>query len=301
MRWDILTLARGAKTVAVLGFILPWLVVSCSGQKVVEGNGLGLAFGHLKIMGDTGGAQHQHPELLVLLALLILAASLGWGMFNARSAKDAQAPQDRKTQAKVTLAGAAASLALLCLFGFGVGGEIKRGIAQSNGGGGYNSMGEAAAAAFQVRMEFGYWLTLAALASAAGLGFAVVTGREEQLVESLPQSLSSLGLAPKGPADDDLGFWDSMTDKNDPDLLQEYIFRHPHGRFVDLARMRLEAKGMKPVQPTEAVSEPAPEKAAEAAPEAAASDKAPFCAQCSARLADGAKFCTECGAEAGTR
>lgn len=56
------------------------------------------------------------------------------------------------------------------------------------------------------------------------------------------------GMAPAAPPaapmaqaapDPDLAFWDAMADKNDPDLLQEYLIRFPQGRFAELAKTKL--------------------------------------------------------------
>lgn len=46
--------------------------------------------------------------------------------------------------------------------------------------------------------------------------------------------------------DDDVAFWDRI-DKSDPDSLQEYLLRHPAGRFVELARAKLARLGIAPL------------------------------------------------------
>src|SRR5579885_124847 len=43
--------------------------------------------------------------------------------------------------------------------------------------------------------------------------------------------------------DADTAFWDSI-DKRDPDALEEYLVRFPAGKFVQLARSRLERAGV---------------------------------------------------------
>jgi TonB family protein len=67
--------------------------------------------------------------------------------------------------------------------------------------------------------------------------------------------------APPRPADDDIASWDRIADKDDADSLQEYLLRHPAGRFAELARMKLERIGVKPLKP--AIPDPLPAPAAD--------------------------------------
>lgn len=48
-------------------------------------------------------------------------------------------------------------------------------------------------------------------------------------------------------ADADVADWDRIADKSDPDELQEYLLRHPTGRFSELARMKLDRLGLAPL------------------------------------------------------
>jgi len=43
---------RIPKGIALLAFLLPWMTVSCSDQKLVEASGFGLAFGRVTAMGQ---------------------------------------------------------------------------------------------------------------------------------------------------------------------------------------------------------------------------------------------------------
>ena len=47
---------RIPKGIALLAFLLPWMTVSCSGQKLVEASGFGLAFGRVSAMGRASQA-----------------------------------------------------------------------------------------------------------------------------------------------------------------------------------------------------------------------------------------------------
>ena len=114
------------------------------------------------------------------------------------------------------------------------------------------------------------------------LGFAPGTpgpnafGERSGIIQMGPVTPSAhLPAAAAGGSDPDIRFWDQMTDKNDPDALQEYLFRYPSGRFAELARSRMAAKGVSPVAP--------PPTAVQ-------------CAQCGAKVGADDQFCDSCGA-----
>ncbi len=69
----------------------------------------------------------------------------------------------------------------------------------------------------------------------------------EEECRNVPTAPPIVFPATASPAsDDDLDFWDRM-DKSDTDQLQEYLIRHPSGRFVELARAKLERAGVAPL------------------------------------------------------
>ena len=90
------------------------------------------------------------------------------------------------------------------------------------------------------------------------------------------------------PSDQDTAFWDSMTNKSDPDSLEEYLIRFPNGRFAQLAQNRLERNRPGGAGQAAAVS---PGVLAAPAPRL----KRPDCGKCGAVVQDGARFCEGCG------
>ncbi|HEY3812953.1 MAG TPA: superinfection immunity protein [Caulobacteraceae bacterium] len=94
-----------------------------------------------------------------------------------------------------------------------------------------------------------------------------------------------------GPIDQDMQFWDSLSDKTNVDSLEEYLMRFPQGRFVALARARLERTQPAPAAKLEQAE-------AIAAPAVTEADPAQACTTCNAALSPAAKFCEECGTPA---
>ncbi len=272
-------MARIAKIVAVVGFFLPWVLVSCSNQTLFSATGVDLAMGSVNIHNPMNGAvEHHngHADVPILLAMMAIAIGLVGTFLLAR--RDA---------ARLMLG---TSLAALLLSFAGVQAahdpqRLKSGLGeagQSDGG-----LGDAALAMVKVENRFGYYLTLLGLTAAAGFSFAALYGvgtlrtRASELGGQAGRRLAIAAQAASPPADPDIAFWDGMADKNDRDLLHEYLLRFPAGRFGELARAKLDRQG----SPTEA---PLPETA----PAASSSD----CPLCQAPVEANARFCGECGA-----
>jgi hypothetical protein len=161
----LLDLARIAKIIAVLGFVLPWLAVSCSGHRMLTASGLSLAVGDMTIAGP--GAPHHihgHPNWWLAAAGAVIVAGLVAGL----------ALRGRAVAA--TLLAASAAGAILSAVGLwsiyaGQSRDIATVEAQAIGVGRSGGL---------ARLEtlYGFWMTLIGLAASGGLSALVLTGGE---------------------------------------------------------------------------------------------------------------------------
>jgi hypothetical protein len=178
---DYLLLGRVAKIAALLGFLLPWVTVSCSGNEILTATGLQLMTGDpqpagaLEGMGGDDPAKDAEPAIAVIVACAVLAIGLAVSFL---------------TKARV----AAAALLVGGLGGAGVSyyamqnmrTEMAREIGEAQNetpnSGGFLSerdtrqMTSAVANAIRVEEEEGYWLTVGASLIAALLGLMVLAG-----------------------------------------------------------------------------------------------------------------------------
>jgi hypothetical protein len=82
MGMDYLLLGRVAKVAALLGFVLPWVTVSCSGNEILTATGLQLMTGDpqpagaLEGMGQQNQADDADPAIGVILAFGFIAVGL---------------------------------------------------------------------------------------------------------------------------------------------------------------------------------------------------------------------------------
>ena len=188
---NLLNFARGAKGIALLCFLLPWVTVSCAGQPLVRMTGVGLATGDVDLVAGrglfpgagaenpaAGFAQSAQPDPLVIVAAVLIVAGLALTFL--------------KPLRTGVLAAMAAAVAAAVLIAFDVLVRIKGG-AEARLAEGMNKQGPAApggtgfesemqrnmeriAEAITVDPQAGFWLTLLALVAAAVL-LKVVHGR----------------------------------------------------------------------------------------------------------------------------
>ena len=156
---------RGAKVIALVCFLLPWLVVSCQGNEVTSATGMDLAFGSIDAPQgqDDGGVAWW-----ALLGLLLAAGGLAATFLIKEGLKAGR------------VAGACAAAALVVIFvGMSMGVMDARSRLNTPTGGSEmeRQMQGAMGQAIRVETKFGYWLTLLALAGAAGAGYMIHTGR----------------------------------------------------------------------------------------------------------------------------
>ena len=156
---------RIPKGIALLAFLLPWMTVSCSNQKLVEASGFGLAFGRVSAMGQAADASDGAAlNIWLILALLAIAGGLALLFLKGREA------------AKLVLGTSAAAIALIFVGTYRYGKDAILAEAAKNGQNG--GMDQAALAMIQVHWEIGYWLALLALIAAAVMAWLVMSGKE---------------------------------------------------------------------------------------------------------------------------
>ena len=156
---------RIPKGVALLAFLLPWMTVSCSGQKLVEATGFGLTFGRVTAMGRAAQASDGTSiNFWLILALLAIAGGLVLLFLKGRET------------AKFVLGTAVAAIILIIV---GTWRYSKDAIVAEAAKNGQNSgADQAALAMIQVHWEIGYWLALVSLVAAAAMAWLVMSGKD---------------------------------------------------------------------------------------------------------------------------
>lgn len=183
---------RIPKGIALLAFLLPWMTVSCSNQKLVEASGFGLAFGRVTAMGQASQASDGASlNIWLILALLAIAGGLALLFLRGREA------------AKAVLGTSIAALALIFI---GTYRYSKDAILAEAAKDGQNSgMDQAALAMIQIDWEIGYWLALLSLIAAAVMAWLVMSGKDaetEAKVRSLAADASDAAKSATAKADD---------------------------------------------------------------------------------------------------
>lgn len=319
MSW--LNLSRGAAILALLCFFTPWFAISCQQTEIVSATGLQLATGTVPEPAGGGGARDQSMAIWALLALLMLLGAAAV-MIVYGSAKG------RLRIACGLCGGAALLLAGGMLLTVD---SAKRELVSSRGAAPRNvdaAMRDLAAQGIRLEVKFGYWLTLLLASGASATAWFAATGRAPPRWASAGDLKSAVAaggadLSRWTPAafsmSADQRYWDGMSDKSDPDALEEYLTRFPDGQFAGLARTRILRAGREAPEPPEraavadaVVAQPsgppaggAPEEedgsgagageVAGAESESGVPAEDAVCPACQTSVSGGARFCTECG------
>lgn len=168
---------RIPKGIALVAFLLPWMTISCSNQKIAEASGFGLAFGSVKTLGQASSAgDGASMNFLLILAILVIAAGLFLLFTRGREA------------AKLVLGTSVASLLLIFIGTWRYSKDAIMAEAARSGGNG--DMDRAAMAMIQIDWHFGYWLALLSLIAAAVMAWLVMSGKEAE-AEAKMRSLAA--------------------------------------------------------------------------------------------------------------
>lgn len=194
---------RIPKGIALVAFLLPWMTISCSEQKIAEATGFGLAFGNVTTMGRAASAgDGAAMNLWLVLALLAIAGGLFLLFTRGREA------------AKLVLGTSVAALVLIFLGTRRYSKDAIMAEAARNGGG---DMDRAAMAMIQVNWEIGYWLALFALIAAAAMAWIVMSGKEAEAEAKMRSLATDAADAAKSAAAKASEAIEAATDKKDGD------------------------------------------------------------------------------------
>lgn len=194
---------RIPKGIALVAFLLPWMTISCSEQKIAEATGFGLAFGNVTTMGRAASAgDGAAMNLWLILALLAIAGGLFLLFTRGREA------------AKLVLGTSVAALVLIFLGTWRYSKDAIMAEAAKNGGG---DMDRAAMAMIQVNWEIGYWLALFALIAAAAMAWIVMSGKEAEAEAKMRSLATDAADAAKSAAAKASEAIEAATDKKDGD------------------------------------------------------------------------------------
>ena len=146
-----LNVARVAKLIALVGFFMPWLLVSCAGEPIGRLTGIDLATGGLTT------TQHADPNYWVALSLAaVIAGIVASFVLRGRAAFPAMA---------------VAALIALVASAIGVANVSSKLVAEPAKTHSANTVG-------WVDLQYGYFITVAGLVAAIGACGMALSGRE---------------------------------------------------------------------------------------------------------------------------
>ena len=158
-----LNIARIALLVALFGFVLPWVLVSCSGQPLGHFSGLELALGASARNPATGAIQHHGGDLLAATSLAAAIAGIVVG-FVARG--------------RVAITGILAA-ALISLIASGVSVFRVAANARAEVWALQQPADRSLRALLRVELQYGYFVTAGALLTAIGACALALNGGRE--------------------------------------------------------------------------------------------------------------------------
>jgi len=159
--------ARIGKGVALVGFLLPWVTVSCSGSPLATMSGMDMAVGRMQLTNPMTGvvqARNVDPSWWVIAALAVAVAALIVSFLLRPKAAGA-----------VLAAGALTAGALGAGALQGTTQAAHKELAEQRSD---NEFGAIAASAITVQRRYGFWVSMAGFLAALGLGGAVWRGYE---------------------------------------------------------------------------------------------------------------------------
>jgi hypothetical protein len=180
MRMDFNLFARVAKLVALFGFFLPWVVVSCNDTELIRATGIELMTGNAQPAGPAagqsggqGGDMESDPSILAIGVFAVIVVGLGVSLLTrARQA------------AIVMLASSITAIALAFFTIEHMRSEMKNEIADSGSqaGGQIGGMIDPSQIAQLISLEEqrGFWVTIIALIVAAVLSLIAIVPRLQQ-------------------------------------------------------------------------------------------------------------------------
>jgi hypothetical protein len=191
MTWT--AFVRGAKLVALIGFALPWLVLSCSNQEIATVSGVDLAVGRIEVTNPlTGEVERQEIDqsMPVIFAVAAIVAGLAASFL-----------ERRRIGAALTLAtsllAAAASFQAITSIREAPQQAFDREMRQAEQEGRSSPLAEQLGAdvlgMIEVEEQPGYWVTLASLLGAAAFSAAGLAGLRIRLSLGSPPNSRGRG------------------------------------------------------------------------------------------------------------
>ena len=166
---------RFPKAGAALAFFLPWITVSCSGQKIGSASGWDLATGKVAFTNPMTGLVEHHaaaPNALLVMALLLILVGLALSFADVRKLPEASVAVFGTS----VIAGVLTLAATLRINGPAVGQALP----------GASNASVIDTALIRVETAFGFWLTCLALGASGALAWLAMTGRSALDAEGSP-------------------------------------------------------------------------------------------------------------------